>query len=123
MRIAALIVGILGSLAGVIGAIVAMAIGGIGVGVGEIVEDSTVTSEGREIVWLGVVALIASLVGLVGAALAIAKPRISATAMLLAAIVGFICVFVAYIIGGLLLLVAAILAFLGRKEASQSSRS
>ena len=116
MRIAALIIGILGALAGAIGAVIAITVGGIGVGLGDVTNDVTTSEEGKEIIWLGVSALIASFVGLVAAALAIGKPKFSALFMLLAAIAGMICVSWAYVIGGPMLLVASILAFLGRNE-------
>ena len=108
MRIASLIIGIFGAIAGFIGALLAMLVGGIGVALDE--------SEGNQIVVLGMVALLMSIVGLVGAALAMAKPRAAAMLMALSAIVGIVVIFLAYIVAMVLLLIAAALAFLGRNE-------
>ena len=109
MRVAGLIIGVLGSIAAFVGAIIAIAIGGIG---------SAFDAEGADsIVVQGYVALGASVVGLVGGVLSLAKPRFAAGMMAVSAIVGVIAVFVAYLAGGLLLLIGALLAFLGRNEA------
>ena len=106
MRIGAMIIGIFGAAAGFIGAIVVLAIGGIGVGLG--------AEGGGQVVGAGVGALLMSLVGLVGATLAIAKPRLAAALMAVSAIVGLVLIFVGYILATVLLLIAALLAFLGR---------
>ena len=58
----------------------------------------------------------ASVVGLVGAVLSMAKPRLAASLMLVSAIVGVVAVFVAYLLATLLLLIATALTFLGRGE-------
>ena len=108
MRIAALIIGIFGSLAGFIGSIVAMFVGSVAGAFGA--DDSGL------VVGLGLGALLMSIMGLVGAALVIARPRLSAAMMGTSAIVGFVLVFVAYILAAVLLLIAAILAFLGRNS-------
>ena len=108
MRIAGLIIGVIGSIAGFIGAVVALAIGGIG----EVIE-----AEGSRTVTTGaIVAIAASIVGLVGAVLSMAKPRLAAGLMLGSAIVGIIAVFVAYILATILLIIASLLTFLGRDE-------
>ncbi len=106
MRIAALIIGILGAVAGLIGAIVVLAVGGIGV----VLE----AEGGGEVVGLGFGALLMSVIGLVGATLAISKPKLAATLMAVSAIVGLVLIFVGYILATVLLLIAALLAFLGR---------
>lgn len=58
----------------------------------------------------------ASVAGLVGAALAMPKPKASAIVMGLSAIAGVIFVAAAFIPGAILLLLAALFAFLGRKR-------
>ena len=108
MRIAALIVGIFGAMAGFIGALVALAVGGIG---------GAIEVEGAETVIIGGwIALLMSVVALVGAALSMAKPRVAAGLMAVSAIVGVIAVFAAYVLATILLTVAAIFAFLGRQR-------
>ena len=108
MRIAALIIGIFGSVAGFFGAIFALFVGGIG---------SAFGAEGAgQVTGLGFGALIASVAALVGAALAIAKPRTSAAMMGVSAIAGMIFVSYAFVLGTILLLLATLFAFLGRNQ-------
>ncbi len=108
MKIAALIVGIFGSVAGFIGAILALFVGGIGSAFG--------AEDAGQVTGLGFGALIASVVALVGAALALAKPRASAILMGISAIAGLIFVSFAFVLGTILLLIATLLAFLGRNH-------
>lgn len=112
MKIAALIIGIFGSIAGFMGALFALAVGGLGQAFG---------AEGAgEVTGLGFAAISASIVALVGAALAIAKPRLSAGLMTVSAIAGLIFVSWAFVLGTILLLLAALMAFLGRNADSQT---
>ena len=113
MKIAALIIGIFGAMAGFIGSIVAIVAGGIGTGLG--------VDEGEQIAAFGFIALLISIIALVGAALAIAKPRLSAAMMGVSAVVGVILISFGYIIATVLLLIAALLAFLGRRSGTDSS--
>lgn len=107
MKLAALIIGIFGAMAAFIAAIIVIVAGGFfeAVGVG-----------GAEIAGPGFWALAMSVVGLVGAALAIGKPRIAAGAMVVSAIGGTISISLFYAPAAVLLLIAALLAFLGRKS-------
>lgn len=108
MRLAALILGILGALAGFGGAIFAMTVGGLG---------ATFGGEGAEtVIGLGVAGLLISLVAVIAAALAMAKPKGAGIVMILSGIAGFIAISMGYIIAGPLLIVAGTLAILGRKE-------
>lgn len=113
MRIAALIIGIFGAIAGFIGAILAIVFGGIGAGLG--------AEEGGQIAAFGFIALLISIIALVGAALAIAKPKISAATMAGCAVVGVILISAAYALATILLLIAALLAFLGRHSETDMS--
>ena len=107
MRIAALIVGILGGVGGFIAALSVFLARGVVVAFtgGEI---------GEEIALLAIVAFVASVVGLVGGAIAIARPKTAAVLMLVAAIAGVISISAAFIPATILLLIAALLVFLGR---------
>ena len=108
MRVAGLIIGVIGSITGFIGAVVALAIGGIG----EIVE-----AEGSRTITTGAFfAIAASIGGLIGAALSMAKLRLASGLMLSSAIIGIFAVFLAYILATVLLIVASLLTFLGRDE-------
>lgn len=71
--------------------------------------------EGADVSWRGFGAIVMSVVGLVGAALAIAKPRIAAVLMMVSAVLGFVFVTLFYSLATVLLLVATLLAFLGRE--------
>lgn len=69
MRIAGLIIGIFGAIAAFIGAIFALVVVGIG---------GALEAKGAETVVIGGwIALLMSIVGLVGAALSMAKPRVA----------------------------------------------
>ena len=117
MRIAAFILGIIGSTAGFIGALRFLFVdtawdpelGGAAFGGAEL-------GGGGEVVTLGIGALLISIVAVVGASLAKSKPGLAAALMAASAIVGFILVFTAYIPASVVLLAAAILAFLGRDK-------
>ena len=115
MRLAALITGLVGAVAGFVGAIVALVAGGIA-GALEVQEGATVAA-------LGLAALLASVVGLVGASLSMTRPRAAAGLMVLSAVVGVFTISVAYALATVLLLIAAILAFLGRREADRRPAS
>ncbi len=108
MKIASLILGILGGLAGIIGSIMVMLVGGIGSAFGS--EGSgTVTS-------LGWVALLFSIIAIVGGSLAIAKPKIAGIMMLLMGVGGIICVSIGYVVAGPLLIIGGILALVGSRQ-------
>lgn len=106
MKLAALIVGIFGSMAGFIGAIFGLIVGGIDAAIGG----------GSQIAWLSFGAMGMSVVGLVGAALAIAKPRIAVGLMVVSAVLGTIFISLFYVPAAVMLVIAALLAFLGRKS-------
>lgn len=108
MRIAALALGVLGAAAGFIAAVYVVFIGGFGASIG---------AEGGERIFAqGLGAVGASAAGLVGAVLAMPKPKASAIIMGVSAIAGVIFVAAAFVPGTILLLLAALFAFLGRKR-------
>lgn len=111
MRVGALVLGIIGGIIGLFAAVFALGVGGIG---------SAFETEGAStVVGLGWSALLLSILGIIGGALALAKPRFAALLMLVAGIGGFISVSLFYIIAGPLLLVGSLLAFLGRSPRGQ----
>jgi hypothetical protein len=108
MKVAALVLGILGGLAGLLGGTCALAVGGIGEALG---------AEGaEEVIGLGWLAFVAAIVGLIGAGVALPKPKISALLMAIAAVAGLIAVSFAYIFATVLFGIGALLAILGRNE-------
>lgn len=112
MKIAALILGIIGGIAGLVGAILALFIGGFGAAFG--------AKDGGEVMWLGFSSLLLSLIGIIGGALGIAKPKAAGYMMLLAGIGGFVAVSAAYIVGGPLLIMGGILALAAARKSSES---
>lgn len=115
MRVAALVLGIIG---GVIGIMAAATAGALGGAVGALsANDPKATAQATEIAGRGGLGVVISIVALVGAALAMAKPRAAALILLLTGIAGLVTVGGFYLLAGPLLLVAALLAFLGRKPA------
>ena len=101
MRIAALIIGIIAGLFGILSAVLALAVGGIG-------GSSTV-------VGLGWSALAFCILGFLGAGLAMGKPRLGALILLIAAVGVLISVSWFAVIATPLFLIAATLAFFGRR--------
>ena len=108
MRTAAYFLGIIGSTAGFIGTLKFLFVDTIKV-------DAELGGSG-EVVTLGIGALLISIVAIVGATLAKSKPGLAAALMAASAIAGFILVFTAYIPASVLLLAAALLAFLDRDK-------
>jgi hypothetical protein len=106
MRTAALVLGLIGGIIGLFAGGFAIVVGGIGTAVQ--------TDRAGTVVVLGFIALGLAIVGIVGGALAQAKPRVAALLMLIAGIGGFIAVSLFWIVSGLLLIIGAVLAFLGR---------
>jgi hypothetical protein len=124
VRINGLIVGIIGGIIGLVAA-------GLALGVGaNAIANGWRDQEPVGVVWLGSAALALSVLGIVGGALAMAKPRLGATLMLIAGIGGFIeipllealgpffffVISVFYFVAGPLLIIGAVLAFLGRAK-------
>ena len=66
--------------------------------------------------WKGWIALVASMLGVGGAALAIRKPQIAAALMIVAAVGGFVGVSVFFVLAGVLFLTGGALAFFGRPQ-------
>lgn len=90
-------------MAGLVGAIFALLVGGIGI---------AVNAEGAtSIVGLAWAAMGLSILGIIGGALAGAKAKTSGVLMLIAGIDGLIAVSMAYIIAAPLLMVGGIMAF------------
>lgn len=115
MRVAALVIGVIGGVFGIIAAVFALTIGGIG---------SAVGAEGASTVsGLGWLALLFCVIGFLGAGLAMAKPRIGAALLIVSAIGVTISISYFAIASAPLFLIAGILAFWGRKSgaAVQSS--
>jgi len=101
MRGATFGVGLAGGILALIGAFIALLIGLAGHELGA--EDADTVTVGASI------ALGAGVAGILGASLMWTHPKLGGVLMLVSAIVGFVAVFLAYLLGGILLLVAGIL--------------
>jgi hypothetical protein len=112
MRIGALALGIVGGLLGVMSAVTALLLGGIG---------GAFDAEGSgTIVGLGFSALVFCFLGFLGAGLALAKPRIAGLLLLVSAIGITISISLFAVLAAPLFLIAAILAFLGKQGDSET---
>ena len=115
MRTGAIVLGIVAGLAGLVSAVLALIVGGVG---------AAVEAEGAsQVIGLGWSALGFSLLGLFGAAMSIAKPRLAALVMAVAGIAVAISISLFAVIATPLFLVGALLAFLGRRPKVQAEPS
>jgi hypothetical protein len=107
VRIAALALGVIGGTIALAASSVGLALGNVGASVGA--EPAAVVTGG------GWAALAVSVLGLVGAALTMTKPRLGGPVMIVVAIGGFAANFVTYVVSGPLLLIAGLLALLAKQ--------
>jgi hypothetical protein len=107
MRTASLVLGIIGGVFGIIAGLLAMTIGGAGA--------AFEAADAGTIVGLGFAAVFIGIVGIVGGALAPRYPKAAAILQLVSGVLGFIAVSLFWIFSGILLLIGALMAFLGRK--------
>lgn len=105
----------LGIIGGVIGLMAAAMAGLLGGAAGALATDPTATAQAAEIAGRGGLGVLISIVAMVGGGLAMAKPRAAAVIMLATGVAGLLAVGGFYLLAGPLLLVGALLAFLGRK--------
>lgn len=107
MRTASLVLGIIGGVFGIIAGFLAMFLGGVGL---------AIEGDGAgTVVGLGFAAIFIAIVAIVGGALAPRHPKAAAILQLFACVAGFIAISLFWIFSGILLLIGAGLAFLGRK--------
>jgi hypothetical protein len=101
-RTAETILGILGGLFGILGSFFALSIGGIGAAFG--------ADGASDIVNLAWVAILLSIVGLIGGAIASRNAETGGIMMVVCGIGGFIAISMGYIIAGPLLIIGGVLA-------------
>lgn len=97
-----LVLGIIGGFFGLLGGIAAIFIGSFG--------EAFNFAGYSDIMFLGTLAIIVSITGIIGAVLVKNKPKLGGILMILSGIIGFISIFVFYIIGGFFLALGGILA-------------
>jgi hypothetical protein len=106
MRTAALVFGITGGVFGILAGLLAMMVGGIG---------SAFEAEGSgSVAGLGFAAILLGVLGIVGGALSNRSPGKASLIQAIAGLFGFIAISLFWVLAGVLLLVGALLAFLGR---------
>lgn len=106
MRVAALVLGVIGGVFGIFASLFALGVGGLGSAMG--------TEGANTVIGLGWSAMFFCLLGFLGSGLAMAKPRAAAGLLLISAL-GFIVSVSAFaLVTGPLFLIASLLAFLGR---------
>ena len=116
MRGGALALGLTGGIIGLIAAVMALVIGGVGGALSSGSTDASTQQTFGMVVVGGWIALGASIVGIIGGALAMGKPVLGGVLMLIAAVAGVIGISLFYVISGPLLLIGAILAFVGSRK-------
>jgi len=107
MRTASLVLGIIGGVFGIIAGILAMLIGGAGA--------AFQATDSSTIIGLGFAAIFIGVLGIIGGAVAPSYPKAAGIIQLISCVAGFIAVSLFWIFSGILLLIGAGLAFLGRK--------
>jgi hypothetical protein len=105
MRIAALVLGIIGAVLGIFAALLALSVGGIG--------QATGAEGGALVTALGWWSLAFVFLGFVGSGLALARPKLAGALLLVAGVGFFISISFFAIISGPLFLLAAMFAFMG----------
>lgn len=100
-RTAEFVLGLIGAIFGFIGAIIVIFLGGI---------DTALTGS-TTIVFSAWLALFMSIVGLVGAIMVRSKAKMGGILMIISAIAGIICIFVFYLVPGILLLIGGLMGF------------
>jgi hypothetical protein len=103
------VLGLLGGIFGVIGAILALVVGGV---------DAAFNGK-SDIIGLGWGAVFLSLLGIIGSVVVKFKPKLGGILMLVAAIGGIICISAFYILPGILLLIGGLMGVF-RKEKNES---
>lgn len=104
------VLGLIGGIVGIIGSFFALFVGGV---------DAALSDTGTSsIIGGGWMAMFLSVLGIIGAVMVRGKPKVGGILMLIAAIGGFISIFMAYFLSGVLLLIAGLMGVF-RKEKDQ----
>src|SRR5699024_11636779 len=101
MRTASFVLGLVGGILGILAAILAMFIGGVG--------SAFEASDSGSIIGLGFSALLDSVLGIVVAALVKGKPKVGSLLMFIAGIWVIISISAFYVVSGIFLIIAALI--------------
>lgn len=113
MLTAAMVLGIIGGISGIVSGLLVLMFGGIGA--------AFEASGSASVAWWGYVAVFLAVMGVVGGALSKAKPVPGALLQILGAVLGFVAVYRAWLIAGPLLALGGVLALVGRNEVDNQS--
>ncbi len=108
------VLGLIGGIFGFFAALIGLAIGGIGGAFG--------ASGASTVVTLGRVAILFSIVGIVGSVLVRGKPKWGGALMLVSGIGGVICISYLYISPLVLLLIAGLMGIFGKTEKGEDEK-
>ncbi|MBG9721770.1 hypothetical protein BK735_21540 [Bacillus mycoides] len=112
-RTAEFVLGLIGGIFGIICAFIALLIGGMG---------AAFEAEGANtIIGLGWGAVGLSILGIVGSVMVRGKAKVGGIMMTVAAIGGFICISIVYLLPGVLLLIGGLMGILRKGKASVSA--
>jgi uncharacterized membrane protein HdeD (DUF308 family) len=115
LRIAALVLGIVGGVFGLFAGFAAFSIGGLG---------SAFQADGAgTVVGLGLAAIFISVFGIVAGALALKYPKFSGWSQLISGILGIIAISAFYMIAGPILIIGGILALVSSRQAKGVSQN
>lgn len=107
------VLGLIGGIFGILGAILALMVGGLG---------AAFEAEGaNSIIGLGWAAVGLSILGIVGSVVVKSKAKAGGIMMTIAAISGIICIFVFYILPGILLLIGGLMGIFRKDKTSVSA--
>ncbi|APH65937.1 DUF4064 domain-containing protein [Bacillus subtilis] len=106
------VLGLIGSIFGFFGAIIALFVGGI---------DASINSTGTsEIIGLGWGAVFLSILGIVASILVKSKPKLGGVLLIISGVGGLICIFLFYLLPAVLLIIPGIMGLV-RKDKSQTT--
>ena len=112
MKTAALVLGIVGGVFGILAGLLAMLVGGIG---------SAFEAEGSgSVVGLGFAAILLGVLGIIGGALSNRSPGKAGIVQAIAGLAGFIAISLFWVLSGVLLLLGALMAFLGYRSTQRA---
>ncbi|MEV2696227.1 DUF4064 domain-containing protein [Paenibacillus larvae] len=107
--------GLTGGIFGIISGIIAFFIGGVGSALG--------ASGAQSVGTLGFVAILFSILGIIGAAMSKAKPKLAGIFMVVAGIGGFISVSMLYILSAVLLIIGGCMGLFKKTDKATSTES
>ncbi|QVV19504.1 hypothetical protein Sneaky_31 [Paenibacillus phage Sneaky] len=107
--------GLTGGIFGIISGIIVIFVGGVGHAIG--------ASGAQYVGSLGFLAIFLSILGIVGAALSNAKPKLAGTFMVIAGIGGFISVSMAYILSAVLLIIGGFMGLFKKTDKATPTES